>query len=186
MKKQPDQKTSWEESFDIGSQVTSEDTYWKESAGSWVMKNWTSLWVDGNDSDKAAPDLLIYKPEMSYTIKAYSSKLYLYRIQSNIGKVNSNKFMEDYFKFDQDSGIESDIPANYDDEECWLFMSCPLRRTRYDCWEYRFTFLLCPRIEYDETWNTPYGINANIYATFNFNTLLNGMRATDTMGAPRA
>ena len=186
MKKQPNQKTSWEESFDIGLQVNNESTLWKTSASSWVPVSWANMWAAGANSDKEAPALSVYTPEESCTITAYADTLYIHRIMENIGKINSNKFMQDYLGFDQGSGIVHDIPANYNDINCWMFMACPIQRIRFDCWEYRFNFALCPRFVYGETWNTPHGISTTLYDTYDFSNILSGMRATDSMYNPGA
>ena len=185
MKKQPDQVGSWEESFDIGTEVMAiPDTYeeYNTTTHLWEQKSWESAY--SAVYNLPVPELTLHIPLMNYTLTAYSEKLYIKRIFDNLGKINSNKFMEDYFAFDQGSGIITDIPSGYDDADLWLFESCPIRRVRYDCWEHQFNFRLCPGITHGDTWQTPHGITCNQYQRFNFSTLLNGMRGTETLSLP--
>ncbi len=190
-RKEPDQKGSWEESFDIGLSVETTSGDWpintyNTGTNLWETTTWDDEWgVSGNDDkDKKSPDLTFHVPQFSYTITAYASTLYIKRVLSNVGLINSNLFMQDYFVFATGSGIVTDIPTDYNDRFQWLFASCPVRRVRFDCWEYQFNFKYNPRAGYGENWNQPYGLSVNIYNTFNFNDLLVGMTATDTLALP--
>ncbi len=187
MKKQPNQKGSWEESFDMGTEVVPVlDTYmeiYDFTSHLWRASSWDSAYQAVHGGTET-PEVTLHAPVMSYTITAYGTTLYIKRIAEALGKINSNRFLWDHFGTSQESGIETDLPVNYDDINCWLFESCPIRRVRFDCWEYQFNFRLCPGAVNNETWQTPYGVTANQYDTLDFNTLLVGMTLTDTLELP--
>ncbi len=170
----PDQIGSWKEDFDIGSVEEPQNVYydfggggvdkgrykWGEADGVYMEKKGTVL--NGTDSATSditdIPELLKHEGTMRYRVTAYASKLFLNRILTHLNYVNGHKFIGYYMTALQGTEIEHDLSSGWDDIGKWLFLGCPVRRIRHDCWEYNFEFLYST-----VKWNIQQDIQVNLY-----------------------
>lgn len=192
---EPDTNASWEEQFDMSSVFTTDDIYYNDSANASLPygrraalggeENWINDWDAAGKDEAKRPPHELYNPNWVWTVRAYSSTLFYNRILTFFLSVNSNRWLEDYFSgIANRNGYFATSPAptvhqtdssqtiNIDDRGRWLFTDCPIRRTKFNTWEYSFTFTHNSRW----IWNKPYNINQDKYPEKDFKELFDGMR----------
>lgn len=122
-------------------------------------KEWPALY-----GSEDAPDLIWYRPNITYSIKMYLSNWQWNTVKDSIGKVNSADMMKQYY---QKTG-EDVVDITGDDTGKWLLAGFNATQTSQGVYEIVMQFLYN-----DEGWNTPHGVSSSIkmYDTVDFNDL---------------
>ncbi|KKN71433.1 hypothetical protein LCGC14_0421550 [marine sediment metagenome] len=154
--KETDKIASMRDTFDFSVQAVSGMKFHDTDANA---KEWPVLY-----GSEDAPDLIWYRPNITYSTKSYLSNWDWNKVKDSIGKVNSGDFMKQYYRRTEESII--DITGN--DTGKWLFTGFNATQLSQGAYEIVMQFLYN-----DEGWNTPHGVSSSIkmYGTANFDRL---------------
>lgn len=150
-----DKVASVRDSFDFSVQAISGMKFHDTDTNA---QEWPALY-----GSEDAPDLIWYRPNITYTQKMYLSNWNFTTVKNAIGKVNNSDFISQYYV-----DVEGDsVDITGDDTGKWLFAGFNASQIRQGVYEILMTFLYN-----DEGWNTPHGAsNIKMYGTANFSSL---------------
>ena len=197
----PDQIASWEVSG--GASLTEKplDT-WVTANTTIEKKTLSELWatvtgVEENEEGElvpAVPVIYVDHPAHSFNITLYGGGLYIYRLKSRLGHINSNEnFLSSILMLtdlEDDTNSDKSEATTFTDTYQWKFSDMRYSRVRRDCWRFDLTFEEFP-LAYKGTaynWNEPYGdkvkigannFDLNYYKESDLVYLLNGMQNVD-------
>jgi hypothetical protein len=155
--RETDKVASMRDDFDFGVQAVNALKFHDTDGNA---KEWPALY-----GDEDAPDLIWYRPSITYTAKMYLSNWDWNRVKDTIGKVNSSDFIKQYYI---KKGEEESIDISGDDTGKWLFSGFNATQVSQGVYEIIMQF------QYnDEGWNTPHDVSSTIkmYGTADFNLL---------------
>lgn len=184
-RRRENQAASWRESLEVETVESQIDAYLDRTDGkpySWLAK-WIASGTLGGESctEDNMPVLDVKIPQTRMYITTYGDKAYIQKIRQNVGKINSAAFLTDYSSKKSKGQAHHDDDIDADDTGEWLLEGVKMTRLRAKCWEFNWSFLQADPFHTTSfsndtrDWNYFYEVAVNLYATYDFRTLLDGM-----------
>jgi len=168
-RRRANQAASWQESGSVHLEQEVIDSYIDTVSD--TRKKWATVWTDAGEDADEQPDLVRYRPKAEWNITAYGSRMYMDRILSYVGKVNTDLFCQLYSakraaassQYDADTAAVSDVGV-------WMLMGVTWRPAKAGVYEYNMHF-----VANNDGWNTYEGVSLNLYETAAFMDMFDGM-----------